>query len=153
VRSLVLVSAYAGWRGSLPAEEVAARVARMRAELDHPAEEWIEGYLSSFFARPVPDETRRRVRAIMLDVRPAGALPVVAAFAAADLREALPKVDVPTLVLAGAADVRAPVAEALHAGIAGSRLVVLPGVGHVLTMEAPEAFDAEVRRFLRGVPA
>jgi pimeloyl-ACP methyl ester carboxylesterase len=31
--------------------------------------------------------------------------------------------------------------------------VFLPGVGHVSNLEAPEAFDAEVRRFLRAVSA
>src|SRR5688572_33209166 len=46
VRSLVLVSAYAGWKGSLPPEEVAARLDRLRSELGRPATEWVDGYLS-----------------------------------------------------------------------------------------------------------
>jgi pimeloyl-ACP methyl ester carboxylesterase len=54
VRSLVLVSAYAGWRGSLPPEEVAARLARAHRELDLPPPVWIDSYLPEFFARPVP---------------------------------------------------------------------------------------------------
>ena len=51
-------------------------------------------------------------------------------------------------------DVRAPrpVAEALHAAIPNSELVLLPEVGHVCNLEAPEAFNAEMRRFLRTVP-
>jgi pimeloyl-ACP methyl ester carboxylesterase len=154
VRSLVLVSAYAGWAGSLPPEEVAARVNLVRAELSQPpGAEWIDADLPTFFARPVPAETLRLVRSVMLDVRPAGALAMLEAFADADLRDALPKVDVPTLVLAGADDVRAPlpVAQALHAGIPGARLVVLPGVGHLVNLEAPEDFDREVRSFLRTV--
>ncbi len=32
-----------------------------------------------------------------------------------------------------------------------SRLVVIPGVGHMTAMEAPERFNAEVRRFLKSV--
>ena len=36
VRSLLLVSAYAGWKGSLSAEEVAARLERIRAEVAEP---------------------------------------------------------------------------------------------------------------------
>ena len=50
----------------------------------------------------------------------------------------------------GDQDVRAPrpVADALHAAIPGSRLVVLPGVGHVCNLEAPDAFNAAVREFL-----
>jgi pimeloyl-ACP methyl ester carboxylesterase len=153
VRSLVLVSAYAGWKGSLPPEEVAARLQRLRAELGRPPAEWIDGYLPGFFARPMPADVLAEVRAIMLDVRSAGTEAMLSAFADADLRDVLPTVAVPTLLLHGSADVRAPrpVADALHAAIRGSRLVVLPDVGHVITLEAPEAFDAEVRGFLRTV--
>jgi pimeloyl-ACP methyl ester carboxylesterase len=154
VGSLVLASAYAGWKGSLPPDEVEARISRVRAEIDRPPAEWIDDYLPGFFTGSVPAETLALVRSVMLDVRPAGTLTMLNAFADADLRHVLPTVDVPTLVLAGATDVRAPlpVAEALHAAIPGSRLVVLPGVGHVTNLEAPEAFDGAVRRFLRDVP-
>ena len=45
---------------------------------------------------------------------------------------------------------RAPltVAEDPHAAIFGSTLVVLPGAGHVCTIEAPEEFNSAVRTFL-----
>src|SRR6266496_4009785 len=42
----------------------------------------------------------------------------------------------------------------LHGGLGrviGSRLVVMPGVGHQSGMEAPDRFNAEVRGFLRSV--
>jgi pimeloyl-ACP methyl ester carboxylesterase len=70
---------------------------------------------------------------------------------AEDLRSALPGIDVPTLLVYGDRDARAPLAvgEHLHAAITGSRLVVLPGVGHVCNVEAPERFNAAVRGFLR----
>jgi pimeloyl-ACP methyl ester carboxylesterase len=66
----------------------------------------------------------------------------------------LPRIDVPTLLVYGADDVRAPmdVAERLHASIAGSELVVIDGVGHLPNVEAPERFEAEVRTFLGSVP-
>ena len=153
VRSLVLVSAYAGWKGSLPPEEVAARLERLRSELGRPPAEWIDGYLPGFFARPMPADVITFVRSIMLDVRSVGTDAMLSAFADADLRAVLPTVAVPTLVLHGSADVRAPrpVADGLAMGIPGARLVVLPDVGHVINLEAPEAFDAEVRSFLRTV--
>jgi pimeloyl-ACP methyl ester carboxylesterase len=53
-------------------------------------------------------------------------------FAEADLREVLPRIQVPTLLLYGDADRRSPlevVARDLHAKIPGSRLVILPGGG------------------------
>ncbi len=70
----------------------------------------------------------------------------------ADLRDVLPRIDVPTLLLYGDEDVRAPmnVAEDLHAAIPGSRLVVIPGVGHMSNVEAGARFNAEVRTFLRS---
>jgi len=40
--------------------------------------------------------------------------------------------------------------EALHAAIPGSKLVVLPGIGHMVNLEAPERFNGEVRSFLRA---
>lgn len=153
-RSLVLAGAYAGWKGSLPPDEVDARLRRVRAELARPPAEWIDDYLPGFFARPAPPETIQLLRTMMTEVRPAGALAMLTAFAEADLNEVLATIAVPTLLLYGEADVRAPraVADALHAGIPGSELVVLPGVGHYVSLEAPEAFNAEARRFLGAVP-
>jgi pimeloyl-ACP methyl ester carboxylesterase len=58
------------------------------------------------------------------------------------------------LVVHGALDTRAPlpVAEALHAAVPQSELVLLPGVGHEVNIAAPAQFNAEVRRFLGRVP-
>jgi len=88
---------------------------------------------------------------MMSETRPAGMRAMLSAFADADLRQVLPHIDVP-LLLYGDADQRAPlsVAEDLHAKIPASKLVVLPGVGHDSAMEAPWAFNAEVRGFLRS---
>jgi pimeloyl-ACP methyl ester carboxylesterase len=152
VRSLVLASAYAGWKGSLPPAEVAARLGRVRSEIHRPPDTWVDDYLPGFFAGAVTPEVIRLVRSIMLDVRPAGTLSMLTAFAEADLRPVLPTIAVPTLLLYGTEDVRSPraVSDALHAAIPHSDLVLLPGVGHLCNLEAPEAFDAEVRRFLRS---
>ena len=69
---------------------------------------------------------------------------------AEDLRGALPGINVPTLLVRGDQDLRAPltVAEDLQAAIAGSSLVVLPGTGHICNIEAPEACNGAVRNFL-----
>jgi pimeloyl-ACP methyl ester carboxylesterase len=153
IRSLALAGAYAGWRGSLPPEEVAARVARIEAELDRPPDEWIEEYLPGFFAGPVPAATLDLVRTMMREVRGPGTRRMLAAFAEADLRAVLPTVAVPTLLLYGSEDARAPraVAEALHRSVPGSRLAYVRGAGHDVNLEAPDAFDAELRGFLRSV--
>jgi pimeloyl-ACP methyl ester carboxylesterase len=153
VRSLVLSGAYAGWRGSLPPAEVEARLSRALAELDRPPAEWVDSYLAGFFSHSVPLEVVEAARTMMLDVRPAGALSMLTTFANADLRGVLPTIAVPTLLIYGAEDVRAPrgVAEALHAAIRGSRLILVPAAGHDVSLEAPKEYDAAVRAFLRMV--
>ena len=150
VRSLILSGAYAGWRGSLPPAEVEARLARALEELSQPPTAWVDAFLAELFGSSVSPETVTAVRSMMLDVRPAGALPMARAFAEADLRPILPRITVPTLLLYGAEDVRAPraVAAALHAAIAGSTLRLVPGAGHDVNLEAPEAYDACVTAFL-----
>jgi pimeloyl-ACP methyl ester carboxylesterase len=77
----------------------------------------------------------------------------VRALAEADLRDVLPAITVPTLLLYGDKDVRAPltVAQHLHAAIPGSKLVVMADVGHMSSVEAAGRFTTEVRSFLRSV--
>jgi pimeloyl-ACP methyl ester carboxylesterase len=84
------------------------------------------------------------------EFQPAGFRAMAMASAEADLRGVLAFIDVPTLLLYGDQDVRAPreVAEALLAGIPGSRLVMMPGVGHASSVEAPDRFCVEVQAFL-----
>jgi pimeloyl-ACP methyl ester carboxylesterase len=105
-----------------------------------------------FSASAAPDRVAAFLDS-MIDFNPAGFRAMVRASAEADLRDVLRQVAVPTLVLHGEADVRAPrpVADALHAGIAGSRLVVLPGVGHVASVEAADVVTAEMRSFLHSI--
>ena len=150
VRSLVLVGAYAGWAGSLSPDEVAARLARIRDELGRPPQEWADAYLGEFFHATVDPDILALTRTMMLEGRPTGTLPMLEAFAEADLRAGLADIDVPVLLLVGEHDVRAPlpVAEALQVALPDSRLVVVPGVGHDVSLEAPDVFDREVRAFL-----
>ena len=115
VRSLILMSAYAGWGGSLPAEEVHRRVELTRRNTMLPSKQW--------------------------------------ALAEADLSDTLAEVDVPTLLLYGELDVRSPrsVWERIHGGIADSRLVVIPHVGHMVDMQVAERCNDEIRAFIRQV--
>jgi alpha-beta hydrolase superfamily lysophospholipase len=70
--------------------------------------------------------------------------------AEADLRDVLPRIEVPTLLLCGELDQRSPLqlAAELAARIPAAELVVIPGVGHISNAEAPETFNACVREFL-----
>jgi pimeloyl-ACP methyl ester carboxylesterase len=153
-RSLLLASAYAGWAGSLPAGVVEQRVQQTIPDLDLPRDQVVARYIPGLLTRSAPPELFHEVAAIMSDFHPSGMRTMTRSLAEADLRDVLPRIDVPTLLLYGDKDVRSPlnVAEALHAKIPSSRLVVLPGVGHLCNVEAAEEFNAEVRSFLRSVP-
>ena len=66
----------------------------------------------------------------------------------------LPKIAAPALVLVGSEDeayLRA--GEVMAARLPGAKHVVIPGAGHVLNIEAPEAFAAAVLEFLASLPA
>ncbi|MFF1547003.1 alpha/beta fold hydrolase [Streptomyces sp. NPDC058291] len=70
-----------------------------------------------------------------------------------DSRDDLKSVTVPTLVLECAQDVIAPreVGAYVHAEIPGSTLVTLPATGHCPQLSAPEATNAALLDFLRGL--
>jgi pimeloyl-ACP methyl ester carboxylesterase len=148
--SLVVAGGYAGWAGSLPPDEVAQRVARVEAELRRPSSVWATGYLPGLLTDRAPPELVDELLEIMGGIHPSGTRTMLRAMAAADLRDVLPRIDVPTLLLWGELDARSPlrVAEELHAAIPGSELVVLPGVGHLASAERPDEFNAAVRSFL-----
>ena len=151
VRGLFLAGAYAGWAGSLPPEAVASRL-RISLEASRlPPAEFVSTLLPSMFSAHAPaDRVAEFGAAIATGFRPAGFRAMALASAEADLRDVLPTIDVPTAILHGDQDARAPrqVAQVLHTSIPGSRLIVLPGVGHVSCVEAPERFTAEVSTFL-----
>jgi 3-oxoadipate enol-lactonase len=101
-------------------------------------------------------EVVARIRQRILATSPQGIADALAGLAArADSFPTLREVRVPSLVVCGAEDVLTPVAEseAIHKGVAGSRLEVIPRAGHLANLENPAAFDAALLSFLgRFVP-
>jgi len=77
------------------------------------------------------------------------------AVAEVDFDSGLRNIVAPTLVIAGGADVAAPVsmAGALTSQIRGARLAVMEGAGHLSAVEAPAEFAALVLSFLDDEPA
>jgi pimeloyl-ACP methyl ester carboxylesterase len=150
--SLVLASAYAGWRGSLDAEVAERRLMQAYRLSERSPGELAEALLPTMFALPVAEADVNAFRAAVEAVHPAG-FRAMASASAEDLRDVPPTIAVPTLLIYGDNDERAPthVARQLHATIAGSRLVVLSGAGHVCNVELPERFNSEVRQFLADV--
>jgi pimeloyl-ACP methyl ester carboxylesterase len=148
-RSLVLVSAYAGWAGSLPADALRERLEGTLRESALPPRELAQRWLPGLLTEHAPPEVVAELRVVMSDVHPAGMRTMARAMAEADLRDVLPRIRVPTLLVHGEEDRRLPrsVAEELASQIPGARLVVVPGAGHLLNLEAAERLNAELREF------
>jgi pimeloyl-ACP methyl ester carboxylesterase len=92
-----------------------------------------------------------RVREVILATSPRGIADALAGLAArADSTATLREIRVPTLVVVGVEDQLTPVteAEALHRGIAGSRLAVIEKAGHLANLENPAEFNRELAGFL-----
>jgi pimeloyl-ACP methyl ester carboxylesterase len=152
VASLILADTYAGWKGSLPEDECAARLARAQLASSLPPEEFVPAYLPGLLADEAPAEVEDELLSMMRDFHPISVRLTSSAIGACDQRDLLPWIAVPTLLVWGEADARSPVAigERFRDAIPDARLVVIPGAGHVSNMEQPERFNAAVRDFCRS---
>ena len=151
VATLILVDTYAGWKGSLPAAEVEARVEGARRMLAAPQSEF-DPTLPGLFAGDPPAQFVGLLAEIAADVRPESLRLQLQLMAETDQRDLLPRITVPTLLVWGEQDVRSPlgVARAFEEAIPDARLVVIPNSGHVSNLEQPERFNQAVREFCRA---
>lgn len=148
VATLVLADTYAGWKGSLPQDEVAARVAGAELMLADPAER-SPPTITGLFAADPPADVIELLDAVAADVRRESLRVALTAMAAADLSAVLPSITVPTLLLWGELDARSPlrVAREFARMIPQAELMVIPGAGHMSNLERPEEFNAAIRSF------
>jgi pimeloyl-ACP methyl ester carboxylesterase len=153
VATLLMIDSYAGWAGSLPDEEVRARVDGLRQALAAPPERF-DPTLPGLFAGDPPPEYVSLLERIGADVRPESMRTALTVMAKADLRDLLPQIDVPTLLIWGALDARSPlfVARQFEQAIADATLVVIPDCGHVSNLERPEQVNAAIREFCGAHP-
>ena len=151
VATLILADTYAGWKGSLPPEEVEARVASALGDLEAPPEEFKANLPGLFAADPSP-EVAALVAEIERDVRPAGFRTCIKAVAGADHRDLLPWIAVPTLLLWGVDDARSPidtVGRQFQDAIPHAELIGIPSAGHWSSLERPAEFNEAVLDFCR----
>jgi pimeloyl-ACP methyl ester carboxylesterase len=150
--SLVLVSGYAGWCGSLGPADAQLRLMRSLEVSELPADGFAAAMVPSMFSPSAKDEVVATFADSVRAFRPGG-FRAMAHASYEDQSHVLADVDVPTLLLYADHDVRAPLAigEAIHARVPDSELVVLSGPGHVSSVEAPDDVTRELRRFLRSV--
>jgi 3-oxoadipate enol-lactonase len=117
----------------------------MEGQVQGTLERWLS---PEFRAREV--DTTRWVADMIRATPVAGMIGCGQAIKLLDYTDQLPRITLPTLIIAGEKDPGTPVAasEAIQAQIKGSRLEVIPGALHQTPIETPEAFNRLVRDFL-----
>ncbi|CAN7378607.1 alpha/beta fold hydrolase [Knoellia sp. LjRoot47] len=150
VATLILMDTYAGWSGSLPADEVARRVEGVRQMVEAGGEDF-DPTLPGLFGSDPSDEVVALMEEMAAEVRPETLALELGIMAATDLGDVLPRVDVPTLLVWGELDARSTleVARRFEADIVGSELVVIEGAGHLSNLEQPDLVNAAIRDFCR----
>jgi pimeloyl-ACP methyl ester carboxylesterase len=150
VTALILIDTYAGWKGSLPEEEVRARVAGLREMLAAPPASFAP--LPGLFAGAPPGEFVALLEELAAAVRPKSLQTALLVMAETDQRDLLPEIAVPVLLIWGEPDGRSPltVAPQFEEAVPDAELVVIPACGHVSNLEQPMAVNAAVRAFCRA---
>jgi 2-succinyl-6-hydroxy-2,4-cyclohexadiene-1-carboxylate synthase len=156
VSALVLESTSPGL--AAPAERqarVASDEALANSIEQHGLEVFVDGWsrLPLFASQAaLPDAVRAGLRAQRLRNNPRGlanCLRGLGTGVTPPLWDRLTEVRSPTLVIAGALDTKyVDIAQAMAAGLATSRLAIVPDAGHTTHLEQPEAFDRLVLEFL-----
>jgi 3-oxoadipate enol-lactonase len=154
LKALVLADTRAG------ADSDAARAARA-AQADKVRKEGSASIADAVLPKLVGETTHAqrpelvaRLKETIAAHPPRGIADALAGLAArADSTSTLREVRVPTLVVCGAEDVLTPVSEseALVRGIAGSQIQIIPGAGHLSSLENPEQFNLSLRKFLTAL--
>lgn len=150
VATLVLIDTYAGWKGSLPAAEVSARVEGLRRMLAEPPEAF-DPTLPGLFGTAPSTQVVALMDAMAAEVRPETLELELGIMAEADLSGLLPHITVPTLLIWGELDVRSPleVARQFAEAIEDSELVVIDDAGHMSNLEQPDRVNQAIREFCR----
>jgi non-heme chloroperoxidase len=160
VAGIVLLSTLARTPLGSHSTRTKARIERITNHAPDMTWMWASPNLGLLLARvgfgrhPQPSHVEL-VRQMLLECPPETRLEAPRALIGLDLTPELAKVEVPTLVIVGTADVLTPPAQArLIAGlIPGARLEVFPGGGHMLMLERAGALDRMIVDFARSVGA
>jgi pimeloyl-ACP methyl ester carboxylesterase len=104
--ALVLAGGYAGWKGSLPPQVCAQRLTSCLAQSEMRPEDFVPDWIPELVTSAAPAELVDEITTIMSDFHPRGFRAMARAVAEADLRPALPTIDVPVLLLYGDDDKR-----------------------------------------------
>lgn len=152
VRRLVIVASSPAFGSRDPAFREAFLAARQKPLDEGQGMAGVAAALVPTMLGPAADPSAAPAAiAAMASVDQAAYRATLATLTGFDRRADLPRITQPALLIAGEADQTAPprgmarMAEA----IPQARLLVIPGAGHLLPLEAPDAFHAALLDFLR----
>ena len=145
VARFVLVDGFAGVDLS---PEMAKGFVGMDGQLITNREKFTEMFVRNMYKTPQTDEYLARVEKSALRTPTAIAVTDTMAMITIDNREALKKIDKPTLILTPKGGFSAQFEEAMRANIPNSEIEEMEGVGHALFVDKPEAFNERVDRFI-----
>ena len=99
-----------------------------------------------------PDFRNWWARLLRQGSSPQGAVDLLALYEDIDVREVLPAIGVPTLVMARTGDRLTPIAMGRYLAerIPGARFVEVPGRDHIVATEHPDLIAGEIEEFLTG---
>lgn len=149
--TFTLVGAYAGWAGSLSPDEVQFRLDQAVELSRLSPDELVDALAPTMFTPDAPADVTQGFAESLRSFHPQG-LRAMARAVTEDLTDALGSIHLPTLLVYGEHDTRAPagVADKIQNAIPGSQLVQLLGAGHVCNVDASERFNAHLRRFIQN---
>jgi pimeloyl-ACP methyl ester carboxylesterase len=113
-------------------------------------EETVPTITRAAFSRTVPREFIERGIEQLMRCRPEVLYGDFLACDRFDIMNEVQNIDLPTLILCGSEDELTPVkySQVLHTRIRGSRWEILPDAGHMVMMEAPDAFNEKIKAFI-----
>lgn len=110
----------------------------------------VDMLVARFYAATAPANLRERGNVAFRQTAPLILRDDFLACDAFDVRERLPAIACPTLIICGDEDQMTPpkFSQSLHSQIAGSQLLLMPNTGHMAMLEDPAAVNTALRQFL-----
>ena len=127
-------------------EDYAARAKLVRQQgMAAIADAVIGRWFTPAFPARRPDVVAR-IRSLLLAAQPEGYAAACEAVASMDLRDDLPRIGAPTLLIAGAEDPATPpeLSREIARRITSAEVVVIPGASHLATVEQPGALTGQI---------
>ncbi len=152
IAGVVLVEGVAGGMDA----QFAKAIMDLGAKLQADRRKQTEAFVRSMYRKPQTEDYIQRVTNASLGTPTNSAVALFVGAFGADYRATLPKINVPTLVLAAGDDASNPFMvkyKEMQQAIPGARLEQFPGCGHALFVDDAARFNSLLDEFLRSLIA